>query len=371
MAGIYIHIPFCASRCIYCGFYSTTLHDLRQRYVDAVCKEMQMRHDSARFDTVYLGGGTPSQLTDSQLRQLFLYINKVYDVSPIAEVTIECNPDDVTEAFAQLLAELPVNRVSMGAQTFCNDRLRFLHRRHTAEQVSMAVKHLRQAGIHNISIDLMYGFPNETIDQWHRDIDAALSLQVEHLSAYCLMYEEDTMLMELSKQSPSCQPIDEETELQMYSDLIDRLTRAGFEHYEISNFARPSFRSRHNSSYWNGTPYIGLGAAAHSYDGRNRRQWNVSDIKEYIAGMESGQSVFDYEELDADTIYNEQVMTALRTCEGLDLTTLSATHRQYCLSQAHRFLEDHLLTLTDNRLRLTHRGLFVSNMIMSGLMQTH
>ena len=386
MAGIYIHIPFCASRCIYCGFYSTTQHDLQQRYVDAICKEMQTRHDSAHYDTVYLGGGTPSQLPGNLLRQIFLYINKVYEVSPTAEVTIECNPDDVTDSFAQLLAELPVNRVSMGAQTFSDDRLRFLHRRHTAKQVSMAVKNLRQAGIQNISIDLMYGFPNETIDQWHRDIDAALSLQVEHLSAYCLMYEENTMLMKLKDEENQSmrnnrtgidnrplryQPIDEETELQMYSDLIGRLTNAGFEHYEISNFARPTFRSRHNSSYWNGTPYIGLGAAAHSYDGRNRRQWNISDIKDYITGMESGMPVFDYEKLDADTMYNEQVMTALRTCEGLNLTTLSATHRQYCLLQAHRFLEDHLLTLTDNRLRLTHRGLFVSNMIMSGLMKTY
>lgn len=369
MAGIYIHIPFCASRCIYCGFYSTTLHDLRQRYVDAVCKEMQMRHDSARFDTVYLGGGTPSQLTDSQLRQLFLYINKVYDVSPIAEVTIECNPDDVTEAFAQLLAELPVNRVSMGAQTFCNDRLRFLHRRHTAEQVSMAVKHLRQAGIHNISIDLMYGFPDESLSDWEYDIDCALALNVEHLSAYCLTIEEGTPLYQMMhKGDGSTTSLDEELERQMYEMLIDKLEAAGYEHYEISNFARTGYRSRHNSSYWNGTPYIGLGAAAHSYDGHSR-SWNIADIRQYIEGLERGERLFESEVIEGDTRYNDMVTVALRTREGMNLSLLTDEHRDYCLKNARRFINDGLLKINDNHLSLTRKGLFVSDMLLTELVK--
>lgn len=363
MAGIYIHIPFCKSRCLYCGFYSTTRSDLRQRYVDAVCKEWQIRANylNENVRTIYIGGGTPSQLSSKQLRQLFDTIGTA------EEVTLECNPDDVTEEYVAILSQLPVNRVSMGVQTFSNERLRFLHRRHTAEQIPLAIDRLRAAGIQNISIDLMYGFPDETLADWHRDIEQALALKVEHLSAYALMYEEGTPLYRLLEQG-QVKEADEELSLQMYSDLIDRLTAAGYEHYEISNFARPDFRSRHNSSYWHQVPYLGLGAAAHSYNGHSR-QWNVDDVEKFIEAIEQNRPAFEREELDADTRYNESVMTALRTCEGLDTRVLSEKDQQYCLSQAKRFLDDDLLTLNGSNLRLTRKGLFVSNMIMSELMK--
>jgi len=391
MAGIYVHIPFCASRCIYCGFYSTTRGDLRQRYVDAVCREWKIRASYLKdsVHTIYIGGGTPSQLSSMQLRQLFdaLGVKGKTGESPApfedalgcnpVEVTLECNPDDLTEEYAAALSLLPVNRVSMGVQTFDDGRLRFLRRRHTASQIPTAVERLRQAGIENISIDLMYGFPDETLADWHRDIDRALALGVEHLSAYALSYEEGTPLYHLLQQG-KIQELDEELSLQMYSDLIDRLTAAGYEHYEISNFARlkvedgeskkDSYRSRHNSSYWHQVPYLGLGAAAHSYDGHSR-QWNIDDVEQYIEGIEQGRIPFEREELDADTCYDELVMTALRTCEGLDTRILSEEDRQYCLSQAKRFLNDGLLTLDNSNLRLTRKGLFVSNMIMSELMK--
>ncbi len=378
MAGLYLHIPFCKSRCIYCGFYSTTHHELRQRYVDAVCREMEIRgteclmaanqQTASLIDTIYLGGGTPSQLTTDQLRQLFLYINNVYALTPHPEVTIEVNPDDVTHPYVATLSQLPVNRVSMGAQTFDDQRLRFLHRRHTAAQVSQAVSMLRDAGIRNISIDLMYGFPDETLDDWQRDIDAALALDVEHISAYCLMIEEGTQLWEMRKgEMERNWRNGEELERQMYEMLTDRLTAAGYEHYEISNFARPGYRSRHNSSYWNDVPYIGLGAAAHSYDLASR-SWNVADIRQYIEAIEKGVIPFEREVLDADTHYNDRVTTALRTSDGLDLTTLSDRHRTHCLHEARPFLDDGLLRLAGNRLVLTSRGLFVSDMVMSGLM---
>ena len=368
MAGLYIHIPFCASRCIYCGFYSTTHLDMRQQYVNAVCLEMEMRSLRGRIDTIYLGGGTPSQLTIPQLEQLFIYINKVYH-PPLymkgdggrLEVTIEANPDDVTVEFATVLQRLGINRVSMGAQTFNDARLRFLHRRHTAAQVTDAVHILRDAGIRNISIDLMYGFPNETLADWKRDIDAALSLDVEHLSAYCLMIEEGTPLHRMGIKA-----CDEETERAMYYELIDRLTAAGYEHYEISNFARPGYRSRHNSSYWNDIPYIGLGAAAHSYIG-NHRQWNIADIQQYITAINEGRIPCESELLDDDTRYNDRITTALRTSDGLDLATLSDRHRRYCMQEAHKLLEDGLLRLADNHLTLTRDGLFVSDMVMSTL----
>ncbi len=371
MAGLYIHIPFCRSRCIYCGFYSTTALDLRQRYVEALCKEMALRpSDEQDIETIYLGGGTPSQLTIPQLHQIFDAIYKYNKVSPDAEVTIEMNPDDVTEAFADGLCWLPVNRVSMGAQTFDDKRLKWLHRRHTSHQVAEALERLRDNGIRNISIDLMYGFPDETLDDWQADITAALSLNVEHLSAYCLTIEEGTPLARImaADEEPVTMICDEETERSMYELLIDRLTSAGYEHYEISNFARPGFRSRHNSAYWNGTPYIGLGAAAHSYDGHTR-SWNIADIHQYIEGMERGKRLFDAETIEGDTRYNDRLTVTLRTREGLDLSTLSDRHRDYAIKNARRFLNDGLLHITlSNHLVLTRRGLFVSDMIISELM---
>ena len=366
MAGIYIHIPFCASRCIYCAFYSTISLDLRQRYVDAVCREMTVRcvnaHDIA---TIYFGGGTPSQLTAAQLRQLFDDIYKYNKVATDAEVTIEVNPDDVSEAFAEKLRTLPVNRVSMGAQTFSDQRLRYLHRRHTAAQVNEAVRRLRAAGIQNISVDLMYGFPHESLADWECDIEAALALNVEHLSAYCLSIEEGTPLHRMMVHQPAC--IDEELERQMYYTLIDRLEAAGYEHYEISNFAKKGFHSRHNSAYWHNTPYIGLGAAAHSFDGHSR-SWNIADIRQYIKAIEHGERLFDSEIIEGDTRYNDQLTTALRTCEGLDLCHLSASQQDYCLRSARRYLDDGLLTIIDGHLVLTRRGLFVSDMVISDLM---
>lgn len=361
MAGLYIHIPFCASRCIYCGFYSTTALQQRQRYVDAVCKEMEMRRCDDAINTIYIGGGTPSQLTIDQLRQLSLYINKVYG-SADREFTIEVNPDDVTVEYAATLSQQGINRVSMGAQTFDDDRLHFIHRRHSAAQVPLAVQRLRDAGIRNISVDLMYGFPNETLADWEHDINTALSLQMEHLSAYCLMVEEDTPLYHMG-----IEPCDEELERQMYELLIDKLTAAGYEHYEISNFAKPGFHSRHNSSYWKDIPYVGLGAAAHSYDGRSR-SWNIADIHAYMDAIERGERPYEEETLDEDTHYNDRITVALRTREGLGLTTIPEKYRNHCLKEAQQFLSNGLLSHEGDFLKLTRKGLFVSDYIMSSLM---
>ena len=369
MAGIYIHIPFCRSRCIYCAFYSTTRLEQRRRYVDALCREARLRAFSGQpAETIYFGGGTPSQLTAAQLRQLFDTLYTIYKVDDDAEVTIEVNPDDVTDEYAAKLSQLPVNRVSMGAQTFDDRRLRFLHRRHTAEQVAQAVSRLRQAGIRNISVDLMYGFPNETIDDWQHDITCALDLGVEHLSAYCLAIEEGTELWRLKMKDGRMKMSDEELERQMYYTLIDRLTAAGYEHYELSNFARPGCRSRHNSSYWTGVPYLGLGAAAHSYDGQHR-SWNVSDINRYMAGIENGTPDYGYETIDGDTRYNDRVMLALRTADGLDLASLTDADRKYLLSLSSEYLDQGFLRLSQNRLRLTRQSLFVSDMVISDLMR--
>lgn len=372
MAGIYIHIPFCKSRCIYCGFYSTTLLDLRKKYINAVCREMELRKNYIRepFSTIYLGGGTPSLLDEAELTKLFLYINNVYDVDRNAEITMECNPDDITPEFTNMLSRLPINRVSMGAQTFADSRLRLLHRRHNSDEVKHAVKLLREAGIKNISIDLMFGFPDESLSQWKEDISAALALNVEHISAYSLMYEEDTPLWKMLD-TGKVKEIDEELSLTMFKELVCQLTDAGYEHYEISNFARPGYRSRHNSSYWHQVPYIGLGAAAHSFD-LNSRQWNVADLKLYIEEINNGIIPMEREELDNDTTFNDIITTALRTSDGIDLNALETRfgkrYRNTLISAAGKHLEQGLLEIRHDRLRLTSEGIFISDMVMSDLM---
>ena len=377
MAGLYIHIPFCKSRCIYCAFYSTTQHERMEEYVDSLCKEMELRKTShstlhtphSTLHTIYLGGGTPSQLSPALLRRLFHNIYKVYEVAADAEITMECNPDDVTPDYAQVIGELPINRVSMGAQTFSDERLHFLHRRHTSSQVKEAVELLRRNGIQNISIDLMFGFPGETLQDWEQDIREALALNVEHLSAYSLMIEEGTELYRRYGGTGvrEYENNKEELEREMYEVLIDRLETAGFEHYEISNFAKKGFRSRHNSSYWNGTPYIGLGAAAHSYD-IETRHWNIADIQTYIERIRQGiLPIEETETLDDTTRYNDLITTALRTREGINLTTLPPSYRDYLLQNAQKNIVRHLLEITDNHLHLTRQGLFVSDDVMSDL----
>lgn len=392
MAGLYIHIPFCKSRCIYCAFYSTTQHERMDEYVDALCQEMQLRNTShstllpphSTLHTIYLGGGTPSQLSPALLRRLFNNINKVYEVAENAEITMECNPDDITPDYAQVIGELPINRVSMGAQTFSDERLRFLHRRHTSRQVKEAVELLRRNGIRNISIDLMFGFPGETLKDWEQDIHDVLELDVEHLSAYSLMIEEGTELYRRYGGTGvrEYENSKEEVEREMYETLIDRLETAGYEHYEISNFAKKGFCSRHNSSYWNGTPYIGLGAAAHSYD-METRHWNMSDLPTYINHIRQGiLPIEETEILDDTTHYNDLITTALRTREGICLQTddqqsniwcpfnnveLPLHFREYLLQNAQKNIVRHLLEITDNHLHLTRQGLFVSDDVMSDL----
>lgn len=368
MTGLYVHIPFCKSRCVYCGFYSTTLDTMKEKYVDALIDELRLRTaEGQKWRTIYLGGGTPSCLDGRLLRKLFSAI----DCSCSIETTIECNPDDVTDELADLLADLPVNRVSMGAQTFDDDRLRFLRRRHTSSDVACAVERLRRRGFGNVSIDLMYGFPGETIEDWMLDIDRALALGVEHLSAYCLMYEEGTPLFKMLEKG-LVNEADEELSREMYYSLIDRLQFAGYDQYELSNFAHGGKRSIHNSSYWSGIPYVGIGAAAHSYDGRYR-QWNIENLLIYINKVEKGELPFTAELLTLDEKYNDMVMLSLRTKEGIDLDKMSLElgeeARDFCVEQSRQYIRSGLMVAEGNSLRLSRDGLYVSDMVMSELMK--
>ena len=389
MAGIYIHIPFCESRCIYCDFYSTTSLKWKDDYVDALCKEMELRPaiqalgDNYPIETIYLGGGTPSQLSDGHLQQIFTKLKETYGdlFSKNMEITMECNPDDVTPDFCKTLGKLPVNRVSMGAQTFSDQRLQFLRRRHNTTEVKEAVSLLRKTGIENISIDLMFGFPKENIENWKYDILQALQLGVEHISAYSLMYEEGTPLYKMLEQG-KIEEIDEELSRNMYDTLIDMLTLSGYEHYEISNFAKPGYCSRHNSSYWNETPYIGLGAAAHSYRrARNQsgkmevtRSWNINNIQQYINSIHQGILPSEKENLDLTTRYNDLITTALRTSNGIDLKKtekeFGKSYLEKLLHEANSKIQRGLMKIDNKnyRLSLTRKGIYISDDIMGDFM---
>lgn len=357
-------------------FYSTTSLKLRDDYTDALCREMQMRPAKAALgsnetiETIYLGGGTPSQLNGSQLNQIFSAIRKNYTLTENMEITMECNPDDVTGDFCETLKQLPINRISMGAQTFCNERLRFLHRRHNAGEVEEAVTRLRNIGIRNISIDLMFGFPEESLSQWMSDIRHAIQLEVEHISAYSLMYEEGTPLYHMLKQGKISE-IDEETSRKMYEALIDQLTGAGYEHYEISNFARPGFRSRHNSSYWHEVPYIGIGAAAHSYN-RKQRSWNIENIQTYIRSIGDGILPSESEQLDIFTRYNDLITTALRTSDGINLMKMEQEFGKELadrlLQEAQSHISRGLMKIKNGKLSLTREGLYISDDVKSDFM---
>lgn len=369
MAGIYLHIPFCKSRCIYCGFFSTTALRKRREYVDAVVKELSQRRDflaGQPVDTIYFGGGTPSQLLPDEFERMLHTILYIYNVRENAEVTLEGNPDDITPMILHRFLQMGVNRLSLGVQTFDDKRLRFIHRRHTAAQAVQAVRDAQSAGFTNISIDLMFGFPGQTLSQWKQDVQTALSLRVQHISAYSLMYEEGTPLERMLTEGVITE-LDDEVSLQMYEYLMDALSAAGYEHYELSNFAMPGMRSRHNSSYWHGVPYLGVGAGAHSYDGYNRYHHSDS-LAHYMNDVLS----LEAEHLTEHERYDEYVFTALRTSDGLSLSALEkqfgSLYKEYCLQNARRHLKADLLSLTDDTLRLTRRGLFISNKVMSDLM---
>lgn len=373
MAGIYLHVPFCKTRCNYCDFYSTTRDEVRERYIRALCRELEMRNNylgNEPVETIYFGGGTPSQLSHSDFEKIFTTLNKEYVIQNCGEITIEANPDDLTPEYLKGLATLPFNRISIGMQTFNDKLLHLLNRRHTANQAIRAVEECRKAGFNNISIDLMYGLPGETLKDWETDLGMAISLNPEHISAYHLIYEEGTPLYKML-QKHQITEVDEELSVSFFSQMIERLTQAGYQHYEISNFCKPGMHSRHNSSYWTGKKYLGCGPSAHSFNGESR-QWNISSLEQYLKGIESGAPCIEVEPLGTVTRYNDFIITSLRTMWGLPLARLKEEFGeellQYCLDNAKSYLESGKLEIKDNTLFLTKEGIFISDGIMSDLL---
>lgn len=380
MPALYIHVPFCQKRCHYCSFYSTT-HGKTERdaYTKALITEMAHRSTDAPVGTVYFGGGTPSQLDADELTAIFEALHRYYRIAQEAEITFECNPDDIVPAtplpysLPELLASLGVNRVSMGVQSFHTSLLQRINRRHSSRQALEAIDAIHGAGIHNVSIDLIYGLPGQTMDDWQSDVDTAVQLlttgKVSHLSSYCLSIEPGTHLYNMRTRG-EISDAPEELTLQMYDYLVESMVRAGAEHYEISNFALPGYASRHNSSYWDGTPYIGLGPGAHSYDGVACRRWNLSDLHQYV---QAPSTTYDEERLTEDERYDELIMTRLRTAQGLKLEEVARDRRAYLLRQARPYVDSGLMAAEQEgdrvrRLRLTRAGISVSDAIFADLM---
>ncbi|MDO5665491.1 MAG: radical SAM family heme chaperone HemW [Bacteroidia bacterium] len=372
MAGIYIHIPFCKTRCVYCDFYKETDESQINAFVSALCKEIQLRKNevSESVKSVYLGGGTPSRLSKQHLEQIFETLNTEFSIDNNAEITLEANPDDLSPEYIQILSQSPLNRISIGIQSFEDDELKFLSRRHSSQQAIDAVKNCQQAGFHNISIDLIYGLPRQTLEIWEKNLKKACELNIQHISAYHLIYEEKTKLYSLL-QKGRVQPVNDDTSTEMFSMLINMLTKNGFEHYEISNFAKNGLYSKHNTSYWQNERYIGLAPSAHSYDGENR-SWNIASIKKYITSVQSGKLLQETEHLTLSKKYNEFILTGLRTMWGVDLQQLKSIfgekYYDFCIKNAQKYINKRLLTIKNNSLILTREGIFISDGIMSELM---
>ncbi len=374
MAGVYVHIPFCKRKCIYCDFYSIASSRLSDRYVKAVGMEAQLRGQEIAgmpVKTLYIGGGTPSVLSFEQLSVLIEGLRAAIDLSHVEEFTVEVNPDDVTHEFAEQLLKLGVNRVSMGVQSLVDEELVFLNRRHDAKEAMKAYCDLQSAGFNNISIDLIYGIPGQTLDTWKYTLEKALSLQAKHVSCYNLSYEEGTMLHKL-RETGRVMECDDNTCVEMYDMLVDMLDGAGYEHYEISNFAMPGFYSRHNSGYWDKTPYLGLGASAHSYDG-NMRRYNPDNVKLYVESLENDVVVCVGEQESVDEKYDEDVMLRLRTSRGIDSEWIKSiygkAYSDYFVNAIRSFVDSGLVIKDGSRYRLSRNGVMLSDMIMRELMR--
>ncbi len=369
MAGIYIHIPFCERRCAYCDFFSTTRLERRGAYIDALLEELAMRADYLRkediIETIYMGGGTPSQLDASAVGRLLDAIGRQYNVKNDAEITLEANPSDLTTDYAGRLLGAGVNRLSIGIQSFQDVLLHTLGRRHDAATAKNSVRMAQESGFRNISIDLMYGLPRQTLTQWQTDLEEAIALGVQHISTYCLSYEKNTLFGKMLAEG-KLEEASEELANTMYESTIARLKEAGFHQYEVSNFSLPNYYSRHNSSYWNNVAYIGIGAGAHSYDGKSR-QWNVSDIERYMDSIRASVLPCEREILSKNDLYNERVMLSLRTDKGLALSELSDEERRYCMQHARGDIERGLLVKRDDHLVASLRGIEVLNRIIENL----
>jgi len=384
VAGIYIHVPFCKKRCNYCDFYKTTNTTLIVDYLNALSKEISRKKNYFSFEkplntgiienieTIYFGGGTPSLLSLHDIEIIFKQLFSTFQISDTAEITFEINPDDVTFDFINGLKSIGVNRLSMGLQSFNDAYLKLMNRRHDSQQAFSSIETSIKAGITNLSIDLIYGLPEMNMSIWEQTLKTALKLSVQHLSAYHLTYENGTVFYDWLTNG-KLKEIPEDTSFHQFEMLHNMAEDTGFEHYEISNFAKADNYSKHNSNYWKGIPYLGLGPSAHSYNGISR-QWNVADIFGYCNAMNKGENAWKKEILTENNKINEFIMIRLRTKAGIDLdefkNIFGITSQKCLLHSIQSFLITGDASIIENKLSLTLKGWFISDKIISALMQT-
>lgn len=372
MAGIYIHIPFCKQACTYCDFHFSTSMVNKEKVVDAIIKEMDLRADfvgSEMIETLYFGGGTPSLLEADELQKILTELRANFQFADGFEFTFEANPDDLTEEKVDILAQKGVNRLSIGVQSFDDKYLKWMNRAHRSDESVACVSRAQTAGITNISIDLIYGLPDLAVADWEAEIDRAVSLGVTHISAYCLTIEPNTVLGYRVRKGRD-KPVDEEAAAEQFEILVRKLAEAGFEQYEVSNFAREGYYSKHNTAYWQGVPYLGLGPSAHSF-APGFREWNVANNMRYIRDIDAGELPLTREELSQENRINEWIMTGLRTKWGIDfdfgISEFGVDLRIENDTFLNKLVVEREAVLEGSNMRLTRKGLFLADGIAAEL----
>lgn len=373
MSGIYIHIPFCKQACNYCDFHFSTSLNNKANLVESIIKELDYRISylpNKKIETIYFGGGTPSLLSEKETHLILEKIHKLYDVNSIAEITLECNPDDLSPVKLQELKSLNINRLSIGLQSFDEEELKWMNRAHTATESEASVKRAQDKGFENITIDLIYGSKFSNLSNWKTTLNKAIDLNVKHISSYNLTVEEKTKLgHDVTKKKEGL--IDDEKSAELFLEMIERLQKNNFIHYEISNFGKEHFFSKHNSNYWKGNYYLGLGPSAHSFDGESR-QWNVANNNSYIQKISANDiSYFEKEILTENDRFNEYILTSLRTIWGVNLNYLNTHFNADFISTFKKgvaaFIKDETIILKDNAYILTNKGKLLADKITSDL----
>ena len=370
-AGIYLHIPFCKQACHYCNFHFSTSMRYKSEMIESMLIEIELQKDYLEklpLQSVYFGGGTPSVLETSEIEQLLQQIEQFHDILPNAEITLEANPDDLTLTKLQQLSETRINRLSIGVQSFFDKDLKYMNRAHNANEATTCIQNAQQLGFQNLTIDLIYGTPTMTNDEWRQNLQTIFDLNVPHISCYCLTVEPKTALEHFVKTGKS-ESVDEQQAAEQFQILVEEMTKNGYVHYEISNFAKPEFFAVHNSNYWKGKNYLGIGPSAHSFNGKSR-QWNIAHNQHYIKSLQQNELNFEVEILSLNDQFNEYLMTGLRTIWGVNLEkieTFGIEVKQHFLEKAKPYLEQNLMIQENENFKLTSEGRFLSDGIISEL----
>jgi len=372
MAGIYIHIPFCKKACHYCDFHFSTSPQYKEQMLNALKSEIILRKNylnNEKIETIYFGGGTPSLMNADELQVLIGQITDLFEVSATAEITIEANPDDLNPQYVREIKSTLINRFSIGVQSFFEEDLKWMNRAHTASEAQSAIKRVQDAGFENITTDLIYGYPLLTNEKWEFNIQKLIEYQVPHISSYSITVEPNTALAKLISKEKQAN-MDEGQSANQFLMLIDQLSESGFDHYEISNFSKPGMHSRHNSNYWDGVSYLGIGPSAHSFNGESR-QWNISNNSKYIDSIELKKVPAETEFLSTENKINEYIMTSLRTSKGMNLQLIALKFGSDYSNEIHNsletFIEKEWVTINEQMVALTREGKLFADHIASEL----